>query len=250
MSCAASHGAATTTSPDVNLLKRYRTALARHHRSRGFGIHSPSAYHFVTQVLGERLPYYAYDDLRQLRRALRDSGEQSLISNHDAQLLFRIAGHFAPQHILLVGADSALTIAALLMPSSQTDAYTCGDNKRLDDIVRQLDKLADRVLPYVELKTALFDYMAAFIDRPKRPFVVINALPDPEHAAILQRGLNECLQGECVVIIRNLHRDPAIKQLWHEAKAMMPHGHSYTNHKTAILVARPAIPREHFDIWL
>lgn len=234
----------------MNLLKRYRTALARHHRSRGFGIHSPSAYRFVTQVLGERLPYYAYDDLRQLRRALRDSGEQDLISNHDAQLLFRIAGHFAPQHILLVGADSALTIAALLMPSSQTDAYTCGDNKRLDDIVRQLDKLADRVLPYVELKTALFDYMAAFIDRPKRPFVVINALPDPEHAAILQRGLDECLQGECVVIIRNLHRDPATKQLWHEAKAMMPHGHSYTNHKTAILVARPAIPREHFDIWL
>jgi len=234
----------------VDLLKRYRTALARHHRSRGFGIHSPSAYRFVTQVLGERLPYYAYDDLRRLRKTLLDSGENNLISDHDAQLLFRITSHFAPQHILLVGADSALTIAAMLMPSSLTDAYTCGDKKRLDDIVGQLGKLADRVLPYVELKIALFDYMAAFIDRPKLPFVVINALPDPERAAILQRVLDEWLQGECVIIIRNLHRDTAINQLWHEAKTMMPHGHSYTNHKTAILVARPAIPREHFDLWL
>ena len=135
----------------MDLLKRYRTALARHHRSRGFGIHSPSAYRFVTQVLGERLPYYAYDDLRRLRKTLLDSGENNLISDHDAQLLFRITSHFAPQHILLVGADSALTIAAMLMPSSLTDAYTCGDNKRLDDIVGQLGKLADRVLPYVEL---------------------------------------------------------------------------------------------------
>ena len=234
----------------MDLLKRYRTALARHHRSRGFGIHSPSAYRFVTQVLGERLPYYAYDDLRRLRKTLLDSGENNLISDHDAQLLFRITSHFAPQHILLVGVDSALTIAAMLMPSILTDAYTFGDNKRLDDIVGQLGKLADRVLPYVELKIALFDYMAAFIDRPKQPFVVINALPDPERAAILQRVLDEWLQGECVIIIRNLHRDTAINQLWHEAKTMMPHGHSYTNHKTAILVARPAIPREHFDLWL
>lgn len=234
----------------MDLLKRYRTALARHHRSRGFGIHSPSAYRFVTQVLGERLPYYAYDDLQRLRKTLLDSGENNLISDHDAQLLFRITSHFAPQHILLVGADSALTIAAMLMPSSLTDAYTCGDNKRLDGVVGQLGKLADRVLPYVELKVALFDYMAAFIDRPKQPFVVINALPDPERAAILQRVLDEWLQGECVIIIRNLHRDTAINQLWHEAKTMMPHGHSYTNHKTAILVARSAIPREHFDLWL
>ena len=234
----------------MGLLKRYRTALARHHRSRGFGIHSPSAYRCVTQVLGERLPYSSYDDLRTLRKALLDSGEQDLISDHDARLLFRIVSHFAPQHILLVGADSALTVAAMLMPSCLTDIYASGDNKRLTDIVRQLDKLAGRVLPYVELKIALFDYMAAFIDRPKLPFVIINALPDPERAAILQRVLGEWLQGECVIILRNLHRDPAINPLWQEAKAMMLHGHTYTNHKTAILVARQRIPLEHFDLWL
>lgn len=234
----------------MNRFRRYCTAWVRYRHSRGFGIHSPSAYRFVTQVLGERLPYYAYDDLRRLRKALLNSGEQSLISNHDARLLFRIVNHFAPQHILVVGADSALTVAAVLMPSCLTDAYACGENKRLDDIERQLDKLADRMLPYVEPRIALFDYMAAFIDKPKRPFVIINELPEPERATILQRVLDEWLQSECVIIIRNLHRDPATNQLWHEAKAMMPHGHSYTNHKTAILVARPRIPREHFDLSL
>jgi hypothetical protein len=166
------------------------------------------------------------------------------------QLLFRVVNHLAPQHILLVGADSALTVAAMLMPSSKTDVYTSGGSDRLDDIVRQLGKLADRVLPYVELKVALFDYMAAFLDRPKRPFVLINALHDPERATILQRVLDEWLQDECVIIMRNLHRDPAMKQLWNEAKAMMAYGHTFTNGKTAILIARPKIPLQHFEIWL
>ena len=233
----------------MGLLKRYRTALARHHRSRGYGIHSPSAYKFVTQVLSERLPYYAYDDLRNLRKALQAAGE-GCPSDHEAQLLFRVVNHFAPQHILLVGADNALTIAAMLMPSSQADVYASGDNERMTVIVRQLDDLAERLLPYVELKIALFDYMAAFLDRLKQPFVLINALPDPERATLVQRVLDEWLQGECVIIIRNLHRDASMLALWQHARQTMLHGHTYTNHKTAILVVRPRIPLEHFDLWL
>lgn len=234
----------------MGLIRRYRTALARHHRSRGFGIHSPSAYKFVTQVLRERLPYYAYADLRTLRRALQACGEQCP-SDHEMQLLFRVVNHLAPQHILLVGADSALTVAAMLMPSSKTDVYTSGGSDRLDNIVQQLGDLGERVLPYVELKIALFDYMTAFLDQPKRPFVLINSLPDPERTTLMQRVLDEWLtQTETVIILRNLHRDPAMKQLWNEAKAMMAYGHTFTNGKTAILIARPKIPLQHFEIWL
>lgn len=45
-------------------LARKRVAwLRRWGRSRGFGIQSPTAYRFVTEVLCQRLPYYAYNDL-------------------------------------------------------------------------------------------------------------------------------------------------------------------------------------------
>lgn len=232
-------------------LKRYCAAWTRFRRSRGFGIHSPSAYKLVTQVLGERLPYSAYDELHALRKGLQTIGEQDLISDHDAQLLFRIVNHFTPQNILIVGVDSALTVAAMLMPSRKANVYANGDSDRLDHIVRQIDDNAECILPYAELRIALFDYMAAFLDQPKRPFVLINALPDPERATLMQRVLDEWLaEDETVVIIRNIHRDAAMQRLWLAAKQVMPHGHSYTNDKTAILVARQGIPRQHFDLWL
>ncbi len=234
----------------MGLIRRYRTALMRHHRSRGFGIHSPSAYRFVTEVLRERCPYYAYDEIRAWRKRLLAEGVRPMMSNHEAQLLFRIVNHFAPQHILLIGADNALTVASMLMPSSMTEVYASGDNNCLTDIERQLGDFTDRMLPYVEMKIGLFDYMAAFLDRSKRPFILINALPDPERATLMQRVLDEWVQGECVVILRNLHCDPAMKSLWHQVKAMMTHGHTFTNEKTAILVARPGIPRQDFTLWL
>ena len=37
--------------------------ISRIGKSRGFGIQSPWAYRFVTEVIGERLPYYAYEDI-------------------------------------------------------------------------------------------------------------------------------------------------------------------------------------------
>lgn len=37
--------------------------LCRKPRTRGFGVQSPFAYHFVTKLVHEKLPYYAYEDL-------------------------------------------------------------------------------------------------------------------------------------------------------------------------------------------
>ena len=39
--------------------------LSRVGKSRGFGIQSPWAYRFVTEVIGETLPYYGYADIEK-----------------------------------------------------------------------------------------------------------------------------------------------------------------------------------------
>ncbi len=54
--------------------------IDRLRHGRGFGVHSPFAYRFITECLREQLPYYAYDTITEpLHR-----------------LVFRIAAYFRP----------------------------------------------------------------------------------------------------------------------------------------------------------
>ena len=52
--------------------------------SRGFTVHSPFAYHFITCVLRERLPYYDFS------RKVKDPTER---------LLYRVAAYFDPKTV-------------------------------------------------------------------------------------------------------------------------------------------------------
>ena len=42
--------------------------INRQRHNRGYGVQSPSAFFFVTQVLKERLPYYAYPILEEIAK--------------------------------------------------------------------------------------------------------------------------------------------------------------------------------------
>ena len=92
--------------------RRYRTAWSRHHRSGGFGIHSPFAFNFVQNVLGERYPYYAYARIAKWRAKAKTAlggcwpHTSSLISLNEARMLFRITNFFNPSQLLVIGARS------------------------------------------------------------------------------------------------------------------------------------------------
>lgn len=68
----------------LNIVKLYR--LWRH--GHGFGIHSPFAYRFITEVLRQPLQYYAYASLPAPRQ----------------KLTFRIVLHLHPQSVAIYGA--------------------------------------------------------------------------------------------------------------------------------------------------
>lgn len=69
----------------VRRLKRYRVG-------RGFSVHSPFAYYFITRVLRERLPYYCF---------------KAEIVRRDEQRLFRVVNYFRPATVAMVGSGDA-----------------------------------------------------------------------------------------------------------------------------------------------
>lgn len=63
-------------------------------QGRGFGVQSPTDYSFIRDVIKERLPYYAYEDMRTLYPSIPRKKEML------CQLLFRIANYAQAETIV------------------------------------------------------------------------------------------------------------------------------------------------------
>jgi predicted O-methyltransferase YrrM len=103
------------------------------------GIHSPFVFYIQHEIINEKIPFYAFDDIESVRAKLllsqqeikvKDLGagsqndenkklkinqiaRRSLKAPKDAQLLFRLAYHFKPKSILELGTSLGITTAYL-----------------------------------------------------------------------------------------------------------------------------------------
>ncbi len=101
--------------------------LLRH--SRGFGIHSPFAFRFITEVLNERLPYYAYDNIN----ATVDGH-----SAHEWRTLFRVLVYFRPKTVAIISDKpefhrEARRVLHLALPQATTAESTATSDFIISD---------------------------------------------------------------------------------------------------------------------
>lgn len=236
-------------------LKRYRTAWSRHHRSRGFGIHSPFAFKFVRGVLGERLPYYSYDHLSTLRKhVVKATGGRwrrtRVISFKDTKKLFRVVNFFNPQSILQVGTCHGVTSASMMAVSTTSHLYLYEPLLHEHNVAQQIIKLhGDRVSTFTAMEDSVTTYRAS-VDDNETPFILVNHLENESEELILEEYLTQIVNDSAVMVIRNIDHNKNVKHLWQVVKDAMPHGQTYTNEKTAIIVALPKLQREDFFLWL
>ncbi len=223
--------------------------LYRH--SRGFGIHSPFAFNFVCNVLCERLPYYAYDYLRDVRRAVLESaprGRHRVISLKSAKLLFRITNRFAPRQLLQVGTNYGVSAASMMSVSAQSRLWLYEPHlEKCPEVAQVLEPFLDYIDCYNELPAALADYDAATRGSGSDPYVLVNSIGGEDQARLLDY-LKKVLNGSGVVMLRNLERDSGMSGLWQQCRSALTSGHTYTNGKMAVIVATPKLPLQHFEL--
>lgn len=75
--------------------------INRKRHNRGFGIQSPSAFFFITQILREKLPYYAYEKLDSIAENCQE------LSVRRCRTLFRIANDLAPTNATIIASATA-----------------------------------------------------------------------------------------------------------------------------------------------
>ncbi|MBR5170671.1 MAG: hypothetical protein IKW85_08895 [Muribaculaceae bacterium] len=231
----------------MSQLKRYLTAWSRHHRSDGFGIHSPFAYSFVRNVWRQRLPYYAYAGIHTLIATVksgttpRQRRELDLINEKEARLLFRVTNFFNPQHILQVGAATGIESVAMLEVNRHSRLYLYDAQLEQHPLaVRVLQTQLERISCYDDMNVAADEFLAAGEDMR---LALVNR---PVEDIVLKRLLDE----GCVLVMRNTNRDEAMSDLFDTCCIHMPMGQTYTNGKIAILNPNPKLQREDFLLWL
>lgn len=228
-------------------LKRYLTAWSRHHRSGGFGIHSPYAYKFVRNVWRQQLPYYAYEDLHELIDTIkqnttsRQRREIDLITEREAQLLFRVTNCFNPHRILQVGAATGVESVAMLAVNSASHLYLC-------DAQLESNALAVRVLQSQQGRVDCYDSLSVAVDEmletdDDSTLALVNIPAD-------ERVMERLMNARCVVVMRNLNRNRSMQHLFKACCGFMSAGQTYTNNKIAILNPNPKLQREDFVLWL
>jgi hypothetical protein len=122
---------------------------------KGFGIHSPFVYDLVTNVIGEKCPYYYFREMEALRRRMekehlttsylgRPVSMDVVFRLHalpaaTGELLFRLANHYHPEYCLTVGPSSGFA-----------PLYLTGCDSR----VRCMDVSSEYALTYIAKRAA------------------------------------------------------------------------------------------------
>lgn len=243
----------------MSRLRRYLTAPRRFNRSRGFGIHSPFAFDFVTSTLRERYRYYAYADLAGLRsrarRLIADSGRRAdrrLISEKGMRRLFRIVCRFNPRELLEIGSDYGPATAAMLLPCSRSRLICIPDLESAEKVRRDTTAtLENRIAVTASTADALDEYARRLSALPDpTAFILVNAVSRDAAAAVADATLRLPAVRK-VVIVRNMdsRRSEGQRLFAERLTAAVDYGMTFFNHKTAITVLDPRLPHQGFSLW-
>lgn len=100
---------------------RFLVWLSRFRHRRGYGVHSPFAFGFITDVVYNRGEYYAYAELKEQRSIIikessakrGKASAKRLLREKDDRLLFRLINFAAPSTALVIGPAARLSLPYL-----------------------------------------------------------------------------------------------------------------------------------------
>lgn len=172
--------------------------INRKRHNRGFGIQSPSAFFFVTQVLKERLPYYAYSQLD--RATLGKHG----LSPKQARELFRITNYRRPTNCITIGSPSAACAMAAAKPSALH--YLAATADTLSPAIQEMLKEKKcNIMANCNQLTQIFEEAGNI--------GMLYIAPANNIDKIFEAAL-PYTDARSLIVIEGIHRNKAMRQCW------------------------------------
>ena len=172
--------------------------INRQRHNRGYGVQSPSSFFFVTQVLKERLPYYAYPILEEIAKEEKNSAKR-------LKELFRITNHHNPANCIAIGSPSAACAMATAKPSADKHCFADKQPGRLASAL-----LASHDCPIKE-GNPLELLKSTLKETGEVGMLYIGNIP--QRAELLEEAL-PYTNKKSIIVIEGIHGDEETKAWW------------------------------------
>jgi hypothetical protein len=183
-------------------LKRFRNRC-------GYGVHSPFAFNFITNVIYEKAMYYAYSEIEKA-----ESGRSTKVN----RLLFRLVNSVQPLTILHAGKSG---MAALYLQAAKKTA-------------RYIPLASEDVSHLLPLQQVDFLY----IDRPENVALVRQLY----ECGVSQTG------HRSMIVIGGIYRSTAMKTFWKQAVADQRVGITFDLYDLGILFFDRSKIKQHYVV--
>lgn len=229
-------------------IKRYLTKGIRKIRYRkGHGVHSPFAFSLITQVIDEKDQYYAYEQIKQIRKAYTKHHTLRQMPLKQLYLLYRFVNRFRPNTVLEINKVGGVATSVLSMAHLNASIVSIGDNQSAisstacikaannhsncsvitGDIERVINEMGDR---------DLFDLILIHPDRgdhsPQNLFSLLQ-----KHRSV-----------EAVIVIEGIDYDAVMRQLWELFKQQPEASLTMDLYEIGLVIYRPNLYKKHYIV--
>lgn len=180
--------------------------IQRLKHNRGFGVQSPAAFHFVTQVLRNKGDYYIYPELDNVAIA---TGEYSPVH---CRRLFRIANYIQPKNIILYKAGTGSAACALSAGKKRVPCYIIAPENSMHSTAKRF--LRDRECKYTTANP--LEELKHILEKEGR-LGLLHITAD-EHLPKAIEIATKYINKQSVIIVEGIHRSKVQSQLWEQAK--------------------------------
>lgn len=202
----------------------------RKRHNRGYGIQSPSSFFFITQVLKERLPYYAYPVLDKA------VGGSRLNKKHFREL-FRIANHLQPANCISVGSAAGACTMALAKPS--VPHYAIAPAGATDHSQKVLNGNGCHIIGSIEQFRDVLEKVDTF------GMLYIEASDNT--FALLQKALTHTNKNSAIVV-DGINRSKAARECWQQLVKDSSTIITYDMHSYGLLLFDKERIKQHYTL--
>ncbi len=216
------------------------------HSKNKHGVHSPFVYQLLTEVLLDHYPFYAYQELSELRKKLLASKETITISDFgagskvfksnirkvgdivkhgistekQAKLLFRLVNYFNPGTILELGTSVGLTTLYLSRASNTSKIYTVEGCPNIASFANKLFK--EQRATNIQLINGNFDEVLQHLPEELQgiDFLYIDGNHRKQSTINYFEQLLPRLHPNSIIIFDDIHWNKDMEQAWNYLRAL------------------------------